>query len=127
MKHMKIKIVLPVVALMFFLLGLPFTTHAGYVSGYFKRDGTYVSGYYRNTPYYDIVTSKGITNSINPSRYYPTKIYSNSLYTAPYITQPNTQSIYPNIQSNYGSDYVLRNAINDSRSIINYARNIYGR
>lgn len=88
---MKNKIILSAFVFMAFLLGLPLTTQAGYVNGYFKSNGTYVPGYYRSNPNAyksDNYSYKG-DNLFNTSYYYPTKNYSDSWYTPSYVTQPN--------------------------------------
>lgn len=57
----------------FMILGFLFSTpaHAGWVSGYYKSNGTYVSSYYRSSPSYSSY------NSYTPS-------YSNSYSTRSY-------------------------------------------
>lgn len=145
---MKNKIILSAFVFIAFLLGLPLTTQAGYVNGYFKSNRTYVPSYYRSNPNAyrsDNYSYKG-GNSFNSSYYYPTKNYSDNWYTPSYVTQPdysvgksyydlNTYSppsynVYrvPSYNSysnsNYlpsrlnTSDYVLNNGINYSRSVL---------
>ena len=59
---------------------------AGKVSGYYKKNGTYVQSYYRSSPNaykYDNYNYRG-GNRYNNSYYYPTRNYSSDWYTPNY-------------------------------------------
>lgn len=86
MKTMK-KIFGLLLAILFCVSFAP-VTEAGYVSGYTRKDGTYVSGYYRSSPNaykYDNYSYDG-GDLYNYSYYYPTKNYSSIWYTPSYYT-----------------------------------------
>lgn len=74
------------------LIGMTATLAAEYVNGYTRRDGTYVSGYYRTPP------------DSNP--------YNNQAYPGNY--NYNTGRTTPGDQSDYLSDYYSRPSRNSS-------------
>ena len=44
----------------------PITAYAGYVKGYFKKNGTYVQGYNRSNPNQTVTDNYSYQNNLNP-------------------------------------------------------------
>lgn len=69
------------------------TAYADWVKGYYKKDGTYVNGYWKSNPNglkYDNYSFDGNwADAFNKSYYNPTRNYSSDWYTPTWITQDN--------------------------------------
>lgn len=75
---------------------------AGWVSGYFRQDGTYVPGYYRSDPNNTVTDNYSFYGNLNP---YTGAIGTNRYYSAPSSPYYNPFRTYTSPYSSYTSPY----------------------
>lgn len=66
------------------------TIEAGWVNGYYRKDGTYVRGYYRSNPNglkFDNYSFNYKQPLFNNSYFFPTKNYNYNWYRSSYLYQ----------------------------------------
>ncbi len=89
---------------LFFTTALTFAQSQVWVNGYYRSNGTYVSGYYRTSPNNTVNDNWSTVGNVNPytgvagtkprdTYYYSTPSYSTSTYTSTYST-PSYTSTY---------------------------------